>query len=181
MAMHEFHFHEDQPGQIAILPFENWDHCQREFIAIDEHAERHLAPGGVGWTKMYTPLPTPVPLDSLQITEEQFCEWLAPHGRRFDRVVDPIFGGEVPGIRCVGFGPSSYRGIIAERRDEDAYIPSIWCSLTGFPTDENRELAALLTALSRDHHLMLVDWLEGVAVDLRSPAAIERYLNGDDD
>ena len=176
-VMHVFRFHEDDPGQIQILPIENWDHCQREFVAIEEHANQHWDPGGAGWSKMYMRGPCPVGLSELMITEEQFCEWLAPHSKRFDRVADPfdLDLDEDFGVRSIGFGPDEHLGVIAERRHEDEYITSIWCKVTA----DNVEIADMLSALSRDHHLMLVDWLSGEAVDLRSRTAIKRYLNGD--
>lgn len=177
-AKHVFRFHEDDACQIEILPIENWDHCQREFVAIDEHSRQHWDPGGAGWSKMYMRGPCPVQLSKLEITEEQFCEWLAPHSRRFDRVADPfedIDLDEASRIRSVGFGPDEYYGVIADRANEDKYITSIWCKVTS----DNDEIADMLFALGREHDLMLVDWLSGEAVDLRSRSAIEHYLNGD--
>ncbi len=182
--MHEFQFYEDDVGMIQILPIANWRYCERELVAIAKHSEEHLAPGGAGWTEMYKlsddeeSLEDAVSIRSLDITEARFIELLAPCGRKFDRLVSPLSEIDAAlGIRSVGFGPSRQRGIVADLEDE--YVRSIWCKLPRHKTDENAELADMLSALSQDHHLLLVDWADLRVVDLRSKSAVEDYLNGD--
>jgi len=179
--MHEFHFHEDDVGQIQVMPMANWNYCEREFAALIEHDKNHAAPNGAGWTKMYKfsndaeSLKDTMSLRDLKITEARFIELLSPHCKLFERLVSPLSEyDEELGIRSIGFGPAKYAGIIADMDGE--LVASIWCMLPGRRQEDNVKFADMLTALSRDHHLLLVDWAQLRLVDLRLRRALESYL-----
>jgi hypothetical protein len=182
--MHEFRFYEDDVGQIEVKPIANWNYCVRELAALAEHDEEYRAPDGIGWTQMYRfsddaeSLKDTVALRSLGITEARFIELLSPHGKRFDRLISPLSEIDAElGIRSVGFGPSRSTGIVADL-DGDI-VASIWCRLAGTTDEDEAMLAAMLTALSRDHHLLLVDWAATELIDLRETEVVETYLRGE--
>ena len=115
-------------------------------------------------------------LRDLKITEARFIELLSPHGKRFERLVSPLseYDAEL-GIRSIGFGPAKRTGIIADMDGE--LVVSIWCMLPGCSLEDNVSFADMLTALSRDHHLLLVDWVDLQLIDLRSRGMVESYLS----
>jgi len=173
--MHEIYFHEDDVGQLEILPISKWHYCEHELAAVAEHDAAHRAPGGVGWTKMYMPGAAEEPLQGLEMTATRFAELLAPHCKQFDRLESPLSDVDVElGIRRIGFGPSDAGGVVADLQGE--LVSSIWCLLPGATRDENELLAAMLISLTRDQHLLLMDWLRARAVDLRSKPGVETYL-----
>lgn len=174
--MHEFYFHEDDVGQERVLPIEWWAYCRGEFEALAEHSRTHLAPGGVGWTKMYEVREPDSGLPKLDMTEKRFHELLAPHGRRFDRLDSPLAEIDAElGIRAVGYGPSRRSGIIADLNEDKVGL--LWAALHPENPSERDMLANMLTALSADQDLLLVDWAGLRLVDLRVRADVEAYLS----
>ena len=178
---HEFHYWEDDPGQVQILPSANKNYCEREFVKIREHAEAHETPDGVGWTKMYElgqdadSLVGTRSLKSLALSKSRFVELMAPHSRQFDKLVSPLseFDEEL-GIRSVGFGPSASAGVIADL--EGDIVCAIWCRAYVSEFEHKAEMANLLAALNTDNEMLLVDWSNLVVVNLRSREEVDAYL-----
>ncbi|MCP4319053.1 MAG: hypothetical protein GY789_24450 [Hyphomicrobiales bacterium] len=175
--MHEFYHHEDDVGQIQVLPVEWWDYCRQEIYALEEHNEKHVAPGGVGWTKMYSFSAAAPELPNLEMTVSRFRELLSPHASEFEKITNPLseYEAEV-GIRAIGFGPSQSAGVFADLVDD--MVKAIWCIVWSERDDELEVMAKLLYALSEDQHFLLVDWKETHIVDLRVGWEIENYFFG---
>ncbi len=180
--MYEFFHDEDDVGMAQLLPIEWQDYCVRECQAIAAHAEKYLAPNGVGWTEIYRRAEPPSTLPRLQMKESRFVELLKPRAKQFDRIVSTLGALEAElGIRRIGFGPGyprpspwANKGIIAELDGDE--VGSLWGKLKTSEADERRRLTEILMALSLDQHLLLVDWRDLEIVDLRSPDAIDAYL-----
>lgn len=178
---HEFHYWEDDPSQVQILPSANRNYCEREFAKIREHARAHKSPDGVGWTKMYElgkdadSLADTRSLKSLALSESRFVELMAPHSRQFDKLVSPLseFDKEL-GIRSVGFGPCASAGVVADL--EEGIVCAIWCRAYVAELEHKTEMANLLVTLNTDNELFLVDWSNLVVVNLRSREEVEVYL-----
>lgn len=175
---HEFHFHEDEVGQTQVLPIEWWSYCEGEFEALKAHDVIHRVPDGAGWSEMYEFRPADPGLPRLDMTEQRFVALLQPQCRQFDVVESNLAEVDARlGIRAIGFGPSGSAGVIAEV-DGDR-LAMIWGRLFASQDDERAVLVNLLTALSTDQHLMLVDWPGNEMADLRNHAQLDAYLRGE--
>ena len=175
---HEFHFHEDEPGQEQVLPIEWWSYCEGEFEGLRAHDDAHYDPDSGSWGALYQFSEADPNLPELSMTEARFIELLEPHCKQFDKVIGSLAEfDELHGIRAVGFGPPDGGGIIADLKDDQ--LTSIWGRIYALDSEQMKTMINLLTALSTDQHLMLVDWGSHKTADLRDRAQIEAYLRGD--
>ena len=181
--MYVFKHDEDEMGNIQLLPIKWRSYCSTQFEAIERHVEEHVSPGVIGITKMYWLPPAPT-LPRLNMTEAEFVDLLAPHGKRFDKITSNL--GDLDtllGIRCIGFGSGIDRkedgwgnkGLIGEL--DGNRIRTIWCRLWTNEPHERDILADMLMAVSNHQHLLVVNWNRSTLADLRSRDEILTYLD----
>ena len=171
--MHDFYFHEDEPGQIQVLPIEWRGYCEKSFNDLKAHDEAHFDPASTSWDEMYT-FPEPDPdLPGIRMSEARFVELLKPHARQFDQLDNPL--AEWDKVRAIGFGPDGGNtGIIADLDDNS--VGTLWCRTYSSNQKDQEVLANLFCALTTDQHLLLVGWANHTLVDLRNRADVEEYL-----
>ncbi len=152
--------HEDDWGQIEVLPAACADWCAYELARIAQFAAAHATPDEVSWTEMYVRPGAPLTLAALNIP---FDATVAAIGRRlepFEVVTSGTFSSPqpVPGLRAFGPGPRAAI-ILAPDRDA-ARVDTISLVLDAAPADCARVIA-VLAALPTPAPLLLVDWLRG--------------------
>ena len=81
----ELFVHEDDWGQIEVLPASCAAWCAQEIARLSTFAAEHEAPGGNGWTDMYVRQPAPkalaglaIPFDDAVMAMAQFADRQAP-------------------------------------------------------------------------------------------------------
>ena len=92
----ELFMHEDDWGQIEVLPASCADWCAQELARIGAFAAQHEAPDGSGWTDMYVRKPGPATLESLAIPFGEAVDAIGRHLPAFDMVVSGTFSAQCP-------------------------------------------------------------------------------------
>lgn len=161
--MREAYFHEDDEGQVQLLPLDNLQHCQAQMGQQQAFADAHQS--RAGWTEMYVREAPPSKLASLGITAQQLrlavMEVLPPY--------DAVFTGygsyRVECGKVLAFGRDDTETLFAGL-DEHGIVADLWCS-DGMPE---------LLRLPLQEQLLLADWNAGLACPLSDRELFVRYL-----
>lgn len=161
--MREAYFHEDDEGQVQLLPLDNLQHCLQQMGEQQAFADAHQS--GAGWSEMYVREAAPSKLSALGITAEQLrlavMEVLPPY--------DAVFTGygsyRVQCKNLLAFGGENTETLFAGL-DEHGIVVELWCS-DGMPE---------LLRLPLQEQLLLADWNAGLACPLSDHALFARYL-----
>src|SRR5262245_18105089 len=148
-------YHEDDEGQIQVLPTANWDDCTRQIEAIDGFSEQHRDPNGAGWTDVYIRDTEMVPLARLGLGIANVSGCLSNDLPTFDSV-EIDFGGwrQCKGTQAYGFDGC----VVFVSTTESGIVDQIWLELHGPAEFEQTSLLAALQKLSGLGPLLLVDW-----------------------
>lgn len=161
--MREAYFHEDDEGQVQLLPLDNLQHCQAQMGQQQAFADAHQS--GAGWSEMYVREAAPSKLVALGITAQQLrlavMEVLPPY--------DAVFTGygsyRVECRKVLAFGGDNTETLFAGL-DEHGIVMDLWCS-DGMPE---------LLRLPLQEQLLLADWNAGLACPLSDRELFARYL-----
>ena len=161
--MREAYFHEDDEGQVQLLPLDNLQHCLQQMGQQRAFADAHQ--NGAGWSEMYVREAAPSKLSALGITAEQLrlavMEVLPPY--------DAVFTGygsyRVQCKNLLAFGGEHTETLFAGL-GEHGIVEELWCS-DGMPE---------LLRLPLQEQLLLADWNAGLACPLSDHALFARYL-----
>jgi hypothetical protein len=104
-AGRELFVHEDNWGQIEILPSACAAWCEAEFLRIAAFSAAHREPHGYGWTDIYRRPPPPRTLADIRMPFEDAARSLAQLLPSFDQVVSGTFSSPRPVARVRAFGP----------------------------------------------------------------------------
>src|SRR5262245_7306691 len=86
LAKREIYFHEDDYCQQELLPREALPFAEVQVKEVDEFADAHRAPGGMGWTNIYMRKEPPVGFQTLGMKKEDFAAAVSLHLPPFDLV-----------------------------------------------------------------------------------------------
>ena len=161
--MREAYFHEDDEGQVQLLPLDNLQYCQAQMGEQRAFADAHQS--GAGWSEMYVREAPPSKLVALGITAQQLrlavMEVLPPY--------DTVFTGygsyRVECRKVLAFGRDDTETLFAGL-DEHGIVVELWCS-DGMPE---------LLRLPLQEQLLLADWNAGLACPLSDRELFARYL-----
>jgi hypothetical protein len=175
MSTTRAYFHEDDYGQIEILPAQNWEHCANELGKISEFSNQHRAPDGVGWTSMYMRGESPKTLASLNINFESFCSALAQRLPKFDRVETGYssFIEECQGTNAFGF-EQNY--LVFVSKDEAQNISNIWLSINATSESQQQILLSAFREIEKFGEFLFVDWGWESLFFLREEIRCQQYL-----
>jgi hypothetical protein len=175
-ATRELFVHEDDWGQIEIVPAACRAWCEQEIARIEAFAAAHAAPDGAGWTDMYIRQSAPVALESLRISPEAAAQALGARLPAFDVVRSGTFSSPEPVAHVRGFGPAANTGVVLCGDATRTYVARIILVLYG-SREHQRDVVAALADLPASSQSVLVDWMHGHVVPLDNGNAIARYLD----
>ena len=161
--MREAYFHEDDEGQIQLLPLDNLQHCLQQMGQQQAFADAHQS--GAGWTEMYVREAAPSKLSALGITGEQLRLALMAVLPPYDAVFTGYGSYRVECKNLLAFGGDNTETLFAGL-DEQGIVVELWCS-DGMPE---------LLRLPLTEQLLLADWNAGLACPLSDHALFARYL-----
>ena len=159
----ELFVHEDDWGQIEVLPASCAAWCAQEMARIDAFAAEHRASDGGGWTDMVVRQPTPERLAGLAIPFEAAVGAMAARLPPFDAVVSGTFSAPEPVANARAFGPAHNVGVVFVPDRGGTSVEMIIVILDG-EDDACAEVIAALPALPATEPLLLADWLGGRTV-----------------
>jgi hypothetical protein len=172
----ELFVHEDDWGQIEMLPAASRDWCESEIARIDRFARDHASPDGAGWTDMYVRPTAPVALERVRIPFGAAANVIGARLPAFDVVSSGTFSYPEPVPHVRGFGPAANTGVVLVGEKAGAHVATITLVLNG-TRDEQREVLHALVHLPSSAPLLLVDWSRGHIVPLGDTNAIVHYLD----
>jgi hypothetical protein len=175
-APRELFVHEDDWGQIEVLPSDCRAWCEQEIARIATFAARHAAPDGAGWTDMYVRQNAPVILQSLGIPLALAARAIGARLPAFEIVSSGTFSSPEPVAHVCGFGPATNTGVVLASDAARTHVTMITLVLHGSPDQQGDVLAALVD-LPAVSSLLLVDWPRGHVVLLDNADAITGYLD----
>jgi hypothetical protein len=159
----ELFVHEDDWGQIEVLPASCAAWCAQEMARIDAFAAEHRAPDGSGWTDMCVRQPAPDRLANLAIPFDAAVTAMAARLPPFDAVVSGTFSDPQPVPNVRAFGPAHNVGVVLVPDRARSGVEMIVLMLDG-EDDTCAEAVVALAALPTAEPLMLADWLGGRTV-----------------
>ena len=175
MGQRSVYFHEDDYGQIEVLPVNNWGFCARQIGEINTFSEQHRAPGGMGWTDVYVQREEPAKLASLTLDADAVSRALSQDLQNFDRVTTGYSSHVEECKSTLAFG-SDRDCVIFISTNEAQAVSNIWLGLGGPGEAERAALLSALRSLSAFSSLLLVDWAWGRLFLLDDENAISQYL-----
>ena len=175
-ATRELFVHEDDWGQIEIVPAACRAWCEQEIARIEAFAARHAAPDGAGWTDMYVRQSAPVALEGLRMSFEAAAQAIGAHLPAIDIVLSGTFSSPEPVAHVRGFGPTANTGVVLVSDATRTYVAAITLVLHG-SREHQRDVLAALADLPAPSQVLLVDWVQGRVVPLDDGSAIAGYLD----
>lgn len=176
--MDKIYFHEDDYCQIELLPKANYESCLKELGIISDFSDKHF--DGIGYTDMYVRGERSIPTSTLNISLDQFSQFLLEQGLNKYTTVET--------------GYSSYReqaeSTWAFDRDnltvfvnfEKNIVQNIW--LDFYPNDTSKldnAIHDLFFKLGVNWNLILVDWNLKKVINLNDKKSIESYWIDEDE
>ena len=159
----ELFVHEDDWGQIELLPASCAAWCAQEMGRLDAFAAEHEAPGGSGWTDMYVRQPSPKPLAALAIPFDDAVAAVSARLPPFDAVVSGTFSDAHPVPRVRAFGPAHHVGVVLVP-DAELRIVEMISLVLGGTQEQCAGVIDALGAVPSPQPLLLTDWLGGSTV-----------------
>lgn len=153
----ELFVHEDDWGQIEVLPAPCRAWCEAEFARIGDFATAHAAGGDSGWTDIYVRAEAPMTLASLRLPFADTITALAARLQAFDIVSSGTFSAPEPVARVAAFGPEGGVGVVVVPDASGVIVDAMTLLLNG--SDAScREVARAVLSIASTEPLMIVDW-----------------------
>lgn len=168
-------FHEDDYGQVEILPTAARPECLREMGRIATFAEAHR--DGLGFTDIYLRGEPSVSLASLDIALVRLRSAIPPFLPPFDQVYTDYSSHRESCPSVFAWGLDDNAALFAGVR-EDGVVQALWLSLHGVPAGQFEAWSHALRLLPRSSDLILADWSRGEVVLLDDHAGLVAYLSG---
>ncbi len=172
---HELFVHEDEWGQIELLPSAAAPWCAGQMRQIGIFSEQHTAQDRTGWTDIYVRSEAPSTLSQLDIAFAGACKRLNDELRRFDRVVSGTFSSPQPIARVAAFGPAHTTGIVLTPDRSGNKVDAGSLVLNG-PADECAAVLAAAGKMAASTDMIAVDWTRASIVRLTDVMAVRRYV-----
>jgi len=166
--------HEDDWGQIEILPAACAAWCTHEMARIGAFSAMHAVPGG-GWTAVYVREAAPLRLADLQLPFAAVVSELALRLPAFHEITSGTFSSAHPVPKVKAFGLAQGAAIVVVPSDS-AEVATINLSLEA-PREMREEIMRAVAALTASAPLLLVDWPRARLVALSDAHAVERYIH----
>jgi len=156
-AVREMFVHEDDWGQIEVLPAACRAWCAREFARIGDFAAAHTAGADGGWTDLYVRVEAPEKLASLKLSFAEMIANLAERLVPFDVVASGSFSAPGPVPRVAAFGPQAGVGVIVVPDTSGTIVDAMTLIFNG---DEAscQEVVDAVMASAPSVPLIIVDW-----------------------
>ena len=164
-ATRELFVHEDDWGQIEMLPSACATWCEAEFARIADFSAAHRDPHGNGWSDIYVRPSPPRTLADLAIPFDDAVTALAQRLLAFEQVVSGTFSSPQPVARVRACGPNPNTGLVLSPDGADAIVETITFVLNGTEAacEEVRRAAAAVPAAEP---AILVNWTAGSLMQL---------------
>ena len=173
--MREIFFHEDDYVQIQFLPDSSLEFCIEEMQICDEHAEKHRAAVGAGWTKMYIRKDAPQNLGVFTISASELSAALDRHLARYDHVFTGYSTHRERCVRTLAWGDDGF--VLFAEHDEDLIVRELWFGLGQWRAEKADDYVSTLVNLPHASELLIVDWAWSRIVPLADAECLKAYVD----
>jgi hypothetical protein len=149
-------FHEDDEGQIELLPMENLLFCRRQMEGIDKFTEAHR--DGAFYTDIYLRAQSPLSLKEKRLKFAAVDAALEGIGRKYGFVSTGCYGNNrvlCENTAAYGWNDESCMAFV---RWNDDLVETIWLDLWPEDTDAMERILTLLSAMALLGDFLLADW-----------------------
>lgn len=167
-------FHEDDYGQIELLPASAWAYCQQEMGAVEVFAEAHAVPGG--YSDIYLRQSGPSLL-ALALPFARLAEVVTPRWPAFDRVETGYGSYREEASHTRAFGVNEDLALFCSVTEQET-VEALWLALDIRDEQQLAAVQQVLLAIADLAPLLLADWNELTCVPLGEEEAIRQYLEG---
>ncbi|HWK40168.1 MAG TPA: hypothetical protein VNR88_14715 [Hyphomicrobium sp.] len=170
--------HEDDWGQIEVLPAACAGWCTHEMARISAFSAAHVVAGGSGWTEVYVREAPPLGLTDLALPFAAVASELAQRLAAFDEITSGTFSTarRVPRVKAFGLGQGA--AIVVAPDHGGTRIETIHLLLDG-PPQARGEIVRATAALTAEMPLLMVDWPRARLLALSDAYAVERYVRAE--
>lgn len=158
-------FHEDDFGQIEILPLSDLNFCSEQINKIQNFSKNHQCPDGFGWDDVFIRSENPTKFASLMIKKEDVKVVLEPILFEYENVYMGYSSQEELCPNTIAYGDHT-AGKIFFRYDVKDIVTAIWCS----------EFILEICKIPKINELLVVDWTYGFVSPLSDSSKIENFL-----
>ena len=171
--MHSAWFHEDEYGQVEVLPDAAAGWCLAEMARIDAVAVAHRT--DYGFTDCYLRAEPPVGFAAVGLRLADLRTSLEGRLRAFDRVLYGYGSHAEVSRATVGWGDGTGQAVFADVSDGET-VTGLWLSVWGVPPTAADRWARALVAVPGAGGLILADWDRSRLVPLADPASLAAYF-----
>lgn len=161
----ELFVHEDDWGEIEVLPAASAPWCAAEIRRIEALSSARRDPDGYGWTDLHVRPSPPHTLAELRVPFPDAVRALASALPPFDVVTSGTFSAPQPVPRVRAFGPAQNVGIVLVPDRTGDIVEMISLVLNGSAETCNAVQRAA-SALPAPAPLVAVDWQQGTIAPL---------------
>lgn len=163
-------YHEDDFGQVEIIPNENFERLIKEAENVKDFAEKHF--DGGGFTDMYVREESGLKLEERKIKVSELDEVLSKLSvEKHTIATTGIRPDEILSKNTFGYG-ENYNGLFFDFKQD--IVSNIWISGRLDVNDE--KLVSVLNELGTKWNLLLMDWNSLELIDLKNKEQIKKYV-----
>ncbi len=166
------YFHEDDYGQIEVLPKENLFHCKSQMGLIEDFSNEHRV--GIGFSKIYVREENPISLTDLNINVKSFEAIVVQSLTKYDEVLTGYSSYREKCENTCALELGEYAHLYYSFEAE--IITNIWLVLNEFTEDHLQATLQVLQSISQLAELILVDWSWGEVIQLTNQTDLNKYL-----
>ena len=167
-------FHEDDHGQLELLPIEAWAYCQQEMGLVADFAQAHAVPGGYSDSYLRDAAPD---LAALSLPFARLAEVVTPIWPAFDRVETGYGSCRKEAQHTRAFGVNGNLALFCSVNEQET-VEELWLALVIKDEQQLADVKRVLTAIAALAPLLFTDWNELTCVPLSDKEAVEQYLEG---
>jgi len=167
--------HEDDWGQIEVLPAACAGWCTHEMARIRAFSAAQVVPDGGGWREIYVRETPPLGLADLALPLATITSGLEQRLPAFDEITSGTFSKARRVSRVKAFGLGQGAAIVITPDDGATQVATVHLLLDGAP-QARKEILSAAAALPTEEPLVLVDWPRARLFALSDPYALERYV-----
>ena len=163
-------YHEDDFGQIEIIPNENFDELIKEARSVEDFSGKHF--DGGGYTDVYVREDNGLKLEERKMQVSELNEILSKLPvDKHTIVTTGIRPDEMLSENTLGYG-ENYNGLFFDFKD--GIVSNIWIS--GELNMNDEKLISVLNEIGEKWSLLLMDWNSLELIDLKNKEQIKKYI-----
>jgi len=163
-------YHEDDFGQVEIIPSENFERLIKEAENVKDFSEKHFEGGG--FTDIYVREQSGLKLEERKIKVSELNDILSKLSvEKHTIATTGIRPDEMLSKNTFGYG-ENYNGLFFDFKED--IVSNIWVS--GRLNVNDEKLISVMNEIGTKWNLLLMDWNSLELIDLQNKEQIKKYV-----